>query len=163
MLKTRKVSLSMKGEKKRVSRGQTGGGAAGHAGLAVQHFESLCLSVSVMQSCGRGKWWGQGRRWWADGQQGLQGVWGWGGGQRCNGWKYTSFFPIQHELGLAGQAGTLHQAVLVLIFIVRTAVAKICDFQVWVQLRVLLDLSSPFCRALRACPRPGSQADCPNS
>lgn len=61
MLKTRKVSLSMKGEKKRVSGGQTGRGAAGHAGLAglaglaVQHFESLCLSVSVMQSRGRGK------------------------------------------------------------------------------------------------------------
>lgn len=153
-----------KGEKKRVARAQTGQpAAAGDGVLAAYHFESLCLSVSVMQSHGGGKWWRQGWRRWADGHQGLQGMRGRRWRQRRDGWKYAPFFPIQHNLGPVCQAGALHHAVLVLVFIVRTAVAEICDFQVWVQLWVLLDLSSPFCRALLARPRPRSQADSPES
>lgn len=51
-----KRKIEMKGEKKRVIRAQTGKMVDAEENvLAVYHFKSLCLPVSVMQSHGGGK------------------------------------------------------------------------------------------------------------
>jgi len=132
---------------------------AGENVLAVFHFESLFLLVSVMQSHRGGKWWRQGRGWGTDGHWPLQGMWGRCRGERGDGWQHAPFLSIQHYLRSVRQPGFLPDAGLMLVFVLRAAVAQICNLQVWVWLRVQLHPSSPLRGGLPACPCPGSEAD----
>lgn len=127
--------------------------------LAVNHFESLCLPVSLMQSNGRGEGWRQGRRRRTDRHQALEGMRGHWGRQRGDGWKHSTLFPIQHHLRTTCQAWLLHDAKVVLVLVVRAAVAQVGDLQVRVWLWVLLDPSSSLRGTLPTYPRPGPQAD----
>lgn len=150
-----------KGEKKRIiqSADWQNGACVGENVLAVYHFESLCLPVSFMQSHGRGECRRQGRGRRTDGHQALQRMRGHRRWQRGDGWKHGALFPIQNHLRATRQARLLHDAEVVLVLVVRAAVAQVCDLQVRVRLRVLLDPSSSLRGTLSACPSPGPEAD----
>lgn len=127
----------------------------------MDHFKSLRLPVSFVQRHGWGERRGNGWGVRIDWHQALERMRGHRRREGGDGRQHACFLSVQHELRPVHQAGVLPDAELVLVLVLRAAVAQIRYLQVRVRLRVLLHASPPLRGALPARPVPRSQADSP--